>query len=127
MKGLVEKLWDNTDRKGRRYLVLEIGGERYSLWDEQQMDGLQDGLVVDYEWKQSGNFRNITEIEPEKQYSASARAKKRDRDIVRMSCLKSAASLLSASELEPNEKGNLTLELAHRFERYITTDGDTSG
>ena len=48
MKGLIEQLWENHDRKGQRYLVLEIAGERYSLWDEALMDNLEEGLVVDY-------------------------------------------------------------------------------
>ena len=120
MKGLIEKLWENQDRKGRRYLVLEIAGERYSLWDEDLMNGLDEGLVVEYEWKQSGKYKNLTEIEPERAYSASVRAEKRDKDMVRMSCLKSAAAVLASCELEPDKKGEHTLELAKSFERYIT-------
>ena len=120
MKGLIENLWENQDRKGRRYLVVEIGGERYSLWDEERMNGLEEGLVVEYEWKQAGKYRNITSIEPEPAYSASARGRRRDRDMVRMSCLKSATALIASVELEPEKKGDTTLELAKKFERYIT-------
>ena len=119
MKGVVEKLWDNQDKKGRRYLVLEIGGERYSLWDEDLMSGLEEGLVVEYEWKQSGKYKNLTAIELEPSYSASARANRKDRDMVRMSCLKSATTLFSSAEIEPGERGSITLELAKKFEKYI--------
>ena len=122
MKGLIEQLWENHNRKRQRYLVLEIAGERYSLWDEALMDNLEEGLVVEYEWKQSGKYRNITSIDPEPAYSASVRAGRKDRDMVRMSCLKSAASLLAPSNAETDQRGTLTLQLAKEFEKYITGD-----
>ncbi len=120
MKGVIEKVWDKLDRKGGRYLVLQIAGERYSLWDEQRMNGLEEGIVVEYEWKQAGRYKNISTIELDPDYSATHRAQKRDRDVVRMSCLKSAAALLSSADADPEKKGQLTLDLARQFERYVT-------
>ena len=122
MKGLIDQLWENHNRKGQRYLVLEITGERYSLWDEALMDNLDEGLVVEYEWKQSGKYKNITSIDPEPAYSASVRTERRDRDMVRMSCLKSAASLLAPSSIDSDQRGGLTLQLAREFEKYVTGD-----
>ena len=119
MKGLIDKLLEREDRKGRRYLVLEIGGERYSLWDEDMMDGLGEGRMIEYEWKQSGKYKNLTNVKAVPGYISSRSSEERDMDMIRMSCLKSAASLLAPSDLPPEKKGGLTLELAKQFERYI--------
>ena len=119
MKGIIEKVWENQDRKGRSYLVVEIAGERYSLWNGDLMDRIEEGMIIEYEWKQSGKYKNLTSVEPDPKYSGSARAERRDQDMVRMSCLKSAASLLAGLELEPDKKGDFTLELAKQFEKYI--------
>jgi hypothetical protein len=124
MRGLIDKVWENQDRKGRNYLVVEIAGDRYSLWNGDLMDQIEEGMVVEYEWKQSGKYKNITSLEADSAFSATARANKRDRDMVRMSCLKSAASLLAGSELEPDQRGDLTLQLAKQFEEYISSPGD---
>ena len=122
MKGVIEKVWENQDRKGRSYLVVEIGGDRYSLWNGNLMDKIEEGMVVEYDWKQSGRYKNLTSIEPDDVFSASAKAHKRERDIVRMSCLKSASGLLSSADIDLEKKGDLTLELAKRFENYITEE-----
>jgi hypothetical protein len=122
MKGVIEKLWEREDRTGRRYLLLEIGGQRYSLWDEDLMDGLGEGVPVDYQWKQAGKYKNLTSVKRDGRYRSSAGQERRDLDMVRMSCLKSAASLLVSSDLSPDEKGDVTLDLAKQFEKYILRD-----
>ena len=42
MKGEIEKIWKNQTADGRRYDVLQIGGERYSLWEEDYFDKFQE-------------------------------------------------------------------------------------
>jgi hypothetical protein len=122
MRGTIEKLWEREDRNGRRYFLLEIGGQRYSLWDEDLMDGLGEGIPVEYQWKQAGKYRNLTSVKRDGRYRPLPGPERRDRDMVRMSCLKSAASLLSSSDLPPDEKGDVTLDLAKQFEKYILGD-----
>ena len=62
MKGEVEKVWKNKTEDGRRYEVFQIGGERYSLWEEDYLDRIQEGQSLEFDFKESGEFRNITEI-----------------------------------------------------------------
>lgn len=123
MKGVIDKIWENKTDEGKEYLVLSIGGERYSLWDEEQMGYLQEGTAVDYQWSPSGRFRKITEIskiEGELDPGAyEGKKTKSSEEIVRMSCVKSAAELVSRFDVRPEEKVDLTLGIARRFERYI--------
>ena len=124
MRGVIEKIWENQDRRGKPYLVLEIAGRRYSLWDEEVIGKLDEGLTVEYEWKQAGKYRNLTKIETRNPDGNYRRTEARARDMVRMSCLKSAAALLSNYDLEPEKKGEFALELAKRFEQYVSENDE---
>jgi len=126
MKGEVEKVWDNETLDGRRYQVLQINGERYSVWDEKYLDKIKEGQAVDFEFKESGEFRNITEI-----YDSSLKEEKEAefedhklRKTIRMSCLKSASRVLTGSKIPYKNRGDRAVELAKKFEKYID-DGDS--
>lgn len=120
MKGTVEKIWENKSRAGQKYLALSIDGQKYSLWEEKYFDQIHEGEVVDFDWKKSGKFRNITRIAPidEDNFYSD----KRQRSIIRMSCLRSASELLSDSGIELDKKPDLTIEVARKFEKYIMED-----
>ena len=47
MKGVIEKIWENKTEDGKAYLVLRIGGEKYSVWDKKYMEGLVEGSAVE--------------------------------------------------------------------------------
>lgn len=125
MKGEVEKVWDNETLDGRRYQVLQINGDRYSVWDEKYLDKIKEGQAVDFEFKESGEFRNITEI-----YDSSLKEEKEAefedqklRKTIRMSCLKSASRVLTGSKIPYKNRADRAVELAKKFEKYID-DGD---
>ena len=119
MKGKIEAIEIRDLEDGRSYASLVIDGEKYSLWDKDMMQRLREGDIVQYEWKQSGNFRNITSIEPENDRNYLS---EKDRTIVRMSCLKSASEILSTAQLEIEKKGDFALEMAKYFEKYVLGD-----
>ena len=124
MKGIVDKIWENKTDDGKLYFVLKIGGEKYSVWDKKYMDGIEEGSMVEYESAQSGKFKKITDmkkigLEPG---IAPPGRKSRDRngqEIVRMSCIRSATALVADFGAPPEEKADITLGLARRFEKYV--------
>lgn len=62
MKGEIEKIWKNETSDGRKYNVLQIGGERYSLWEGDYLDKLQEGQTLEFDFRESGEFKNINKI-----------------------------------------------------------------
>jgi hypothetical protein len=119
MKGQIEKIWDNESRNGQRYLGLSIDGQRYTLWDEKYFGRLEEGDVIDFEWKKSGKFKNITKINLDEDDGFMER---RQASIIRMSCLKSASELIADSEIEPGKRADLAIEFARKFEDYVSED-----
>jgi hypothetical protein len=124
MKGVIDKIWENKTDDGKPYFVLKIGGEKYSVWDRKYMEGLEEGSAVEYESMQSGKFKKITDmkkIDLEPGIDPPER-KPRDRngeEIVRMSCIRSAAALVADFGAPPEEKAEITLGLARKFEKYV--------
>lgn len=116
MEGRIEKIWDNESKNGRRYLGISIDGQRYTLWEEKYFGRFNEGDLVEFEWKKSGKFRNITEIYP---LNDEPFQEKKHTDIIRMSCLKSASELISGSEIDPGKKADLAVEFARKFENYV--------
>ncbi len=120
MKGKIEKIWDNESRNGQRYLGLSVDGERYTLWEEKYFDKLQEGDIIDFEWKKSGKYRNITKINMDDEDGNFMERK--HESIIRMSCLKSASELISDSDVEPNKRADLAIDFARKFEKYVKDD-----
>ena len=129
MKGVIDKIWENKTDDGKPYLVVRIGGNKYSVWDKKYMDGIEEGSAVEYEFTQSGKFKKITDmrkIDLEPGIDPSER-KPRDRngeEIVRMSCIRSAATLVADFGAPPEEKADITLGLARKFEKYVIDPGE---
>jgi len=131
MKGEIEKIWKNQTSDGRRYNMLQIGGERYSLWEEDYLDKLQEGQTLEFDFRESGEFKNINRIyeptgenkEPRKdakqelppEYNNDPKTKK----IIKMSCLRSASQILVGSRIPAGERAEKTIEIAKKFEKYI--------
>jgi len=139
MKGEIEKIWNNQTSDGRRYNVLQIGGERYSLWEEDYLDKLQEGQALEFDFRESGEFKNISRIyepdaanvqpgkEPKEEvppkYSGPRANDQRTRQIIKMSCLRSASGVLSGTRLTGDRKADKTIEIAKKFEKYIGDEG----
>lgn len=129
MKGTVDKIWENQTKGKKMYHVLEIGGEKYSVWEEKLMEGLGEGNEVEYEWAKSGDFRKITDLR-KIQTGPGPDPYERDRksvDIIRMSCLKSASEILYGLFIDPDEKTEKAIEISKRFEKYVTDEGGNEG
>lgn len=123
MKGIIEQVWENESRNGQPYLTVQIDGERYSVWDTQYFDQLQEGAEIEYQFRQSGNFRNITEVATlTENNDVPLYQNGRDRQITRLSCLKSAAQILAPAQIDPDAKRDLVIDTARVFERYVQED-----
>ena len=124
MKGVVDKVWENKTDDGKPYFVLKIGGEKYSIWDKKYMDGIEEGSMVEYESAQSGKFKKITDmkkidLEPGIDPPGRRSRDRNGQEIVRMSCIRSAAALVADFGAPPEEKADITLGLARKFEKYV--------
>lgn len=115
MRGTIEKIWENESTKGKPYLTLLIDGEKYSLWDQKHFDQLQEGDEVEYKWRQSGDFRNITKIGRVDDGELTSNQKR----MTRMGCLKYASSIVSLTEGDLKEKASYAIAMARDFEQYV--------
>lgn len=138
MKGEIEKIWNNQTSDGRRYNVLQIGGERYSLWEEDYLDKLQEGRALEFDFRESGEFKNISKIyepetangqpgnEPKEElppgYNGPQANDQKTRQIIRMSSLRSASQILGGSRIPASKRAEKTIEIAKKFEKYIGDD-----
>lgn len=127
MKGKVEEISRQISKKGDEYLRVTIDGEKYTIWDPDYFDMFQEGDIIDFEYTESTQWKNITEMAVVDPTTNEAPEKGKylrlkDKQIARMSCLKSAAYLLANIEKDPSEKGQDTLSLAKVFEKYIYED-----
>lgn len=123
MKGEIEKIWKNETADGRKYEVFQINGERYSLWEEDYLDKLQEGQTLEFDFRESGEFKNITKIyeKPERgpEEKKNEYEDQKTRKTVRMSCLKSASRVLIGSKIPYQNRADKAIEIAKKFEKYI--------
>lgn len=125
MKGEVEKVWKNETEDGRRYEVFQIGGDRYSLWEEDYLDRIQEGQTLEFDFRESGEFKNITKIyeNPENEPKEPEYADQKLKKTIRMSCLKSASRVLIGSKIPYQNRADRAIEIAKKFEKYLDDDG----
>jgi len=124
MKGEIEKVWKNETADGRKYEVFQIEGERYSLWDEDYLDRIQEGQSLEFDFKESGDFKNITEIykQPGEVEKEPEYGNQRLKKTIKMSCLKSASRVLIGSKIPYQNRAEKAIEIAKKFEKYIDDD-----
>jgi len=125
MKGEVEKVWKNETVDGRKYEVFQINGERYSLWEEDYLDKIQEGQSLEFDFKESGDFKNIIEIyEPSKnEEKEPGYEDQKPKRIIRMSSLRSASRVLAGSKIPYQNRADRAIETAKKFEKYIDDEG----
>ena len=125
MKGEVERVWKNRTFDGREYCVIQVNGEKYSLWDDRYFDRIQEGQEIEFDFRDSGDFKNITRIgEPSEQqpFDRTDYDQERQNSIIKMSCLKSAAQILSGSKIPYKNRADRAIEIARKFEKYINDE-----
>jgi hypothetical protein len=130
MKGIIERIYLNALGDGREYLTMEISGNKYSVWDKQYFGAFSEGMPVKFEFKRSGKYLNISEIEEDPDYTPGSNGNgnnnrfnypsPRDLQILKTSCLKCATYLINDVPLEVEKKVDLALEVAKRLEKYLT-------
>ena len=124
MLGRIDQLWDNKTDKGQPYQVLAIGDDRYSFWDKKQFGKFRKGDTVEFDWKQAGEYKNITTIELSEVDNNYNNSNGKDKRMAKMSCLKSASRVLGPMDIEPNKKIRATVSVAKYFEQYINNELD---
>ena len=103
------------------------GALQYSVWDGKCFPLLQQGAEIEYTVRESGNFRHLNDIKPVDQPQAATAypVTARDRQIARLSCLKSASEIAAPVPMDLDDKQELVVDLAKRFERYVYDGGPT--
>ena len=124
MRGKVEEISRETSKRGDEYLRVQIDGEMYSIWDQEHFDTFNEGDTIDFEYKESGQWKNISDLTVIGARSEALPRREeylrlRDKHIARMSCVKSAAYVMANLDMDPLEKGDQTLSLARTFEKYV--------
>lgn len=127
MKGEVEKVWRRQTSDGRRFDVVQVNGERYSIWEEAYLDKIQEGQIIEFDYRESGDFKNIDAIYRVESKEKAANSKDSAKDyedprltkIIRMSCLRSASRLLSGLRIPYEDRAKKAIEIAKEFERYV--------
>lgn len=128
MKGIIERIYLNSLGDGREYLTMQISGTKYSVWDNKYFRMFNEGMPVNFEFKKSGKYLNISEIEVDPNHKPGDDGNKnpfnypnhRDLQILKTSCLKCATSIVKDLPLEVEKKLDLTLDVAKKFEKYLS-------
>ena len=126
-KGIEER----TARNNKKYHVASIGNDGVSIWDADVAQALQAvpaGTEVEYEFRKSGNYKNLTSwSRPEAAAPADESGPRTNAYIRRMSALKNATRTLDGyTDVSPREKAEMVLKVATKYERY-TLAGDMAG
>jgi hypothetical protein len=130
MKGIIDSIQPRQLGDGREYLSFQISGNKYSVWDKKYFGMFNEGMPVNFKFKKSGNYLNISEIEHDPDYKPGNNGNgnnnpfgypnHRDMQILKTSCLKCATYLINDVPLEVEKKVDLALEVAKRLEKYLT-------
>lgn len=129
VEGEVEKILEGETRNGDGYLVVRICGQGYFDWHElSEKEGVHVGdcVRVDFEPGQWPRIQKIEKISEGENAGASGpgasaleRAERREGRIVRLSCLRTAAELLSQSDLGYEDKKAEVLVLAEEMAAWV--------
>ena len=138
MKGKIDKIKINNLADGRKYATLSINGETYNLWNAQYLDRLKEGDIISYNFTQKGRYKNIgnilkvesgqkTDIPKQSGLNMSIipPAYRKDIQIARLSCLKSAIyATQDLIDVDLDKKTDTIIAVARKFEKYITDFGE---
>lgn len=128
IKGRVEDIRLKRAKNGNEYISVSIDGNKYAVWDTSMFAKLHRGDLVEYKLQvnQSG-YTDVTDLQvletgnnglPDYQLYDELRNKQ----IARLSCLKSASTIVAGMDIMPEEKVDKTIEVAKQFEKYVLTN-----
>lgn len=127
MRGKLEKI-EERGKGEKRYWMISIDGDNYSVWKPEYLEGLEVGSTVDYEFSRKGRFRNITDL---RVASGDAPAQAESGPpvesegfvpndlITNMTSLKYAAMTMQNAEGDPVDKAVKTLEISEVYKAYM--------
>jgi len=129
MKGEIDKIWENETKDRKKiYHVVDINGDRYSVWDKKILEGISEGDYIDYDWKPSGDYKKIVDlkkIDPDPNLDKKYIPDDKSRGIIRMSCLRSATEILNGIPIDLDQKTCMALEISREFENYVLGSEET--
>src|SRR5574341_890952 len=131
-KGRIEDVKLKTAKNGNKYLSLKIDGQRYAVWEQKAWGEVNSGDLVEYKAEPKGKFMELTYlgvVEHTTDHPGNndwteynLYEELRTKQIARMSCLRSAATIVSEIPDLPKEIEALskyTLDLSRAFEKYV--------
>ena len=62
MKGIIDSINEKKTKDDKFFYIMEIDGMEYSCWDETLVSGLRGGDQVEFDFKESGKWKNISEL-----------------------------------------------------------------
>ena len=110
MEGKIDEVKEIKTKTGKPMFIIHMGGKKYSGFTEQ-MNGCKEGDTVNFNYKQNGDYLNITgkltkvagTITPtEISVSPAAQVGSKDSQIRFLALLKAAATLISGVEGIPS-------------------------
>lgn len=125
MRGFVTEIMEKkTKKNGKPFQIYVIGSEEFSQWDEKHFDRVEEGDLLYFDVKESGDFKNITvnkiyKVLAEEEFRKMQELINEKKHYIRMSALKTSSNLLNDLKISPYEKGSLALDMSDQFEKYI--------
>lgn len=111
MRGFVDEIKElKTKKEGRPFQVYRIEGTEIYQWDSAYFGRVKEGDLLDFEVKESGEFKNIDvkrvfKVVSEENYNKLQERVREKDQVVRMSSLKTSANLVSDLKASPTSAG----------------------
>jgi len=128
LKGRIDEIKEMEKKNGNKYHLATINGEKYSIWDPKQVEGLKQGSVVEYQFRyEKGRYKSITELELIDDSNCELgnygleELTGKDIQIGRMTSLKYAMEITKDLGFGLEDKIDITVDLAKRLEKYINS------
>ena len=128
-RGALKEIKEVTARNNKKYHVATIGSDEVSIWDADVAQALQaagTGTEIEYEFRKSGNFKNLTDwkrLGTEAPVDEGGGGGRANAYIRRMAALKNATNTLDGyTDMSPREKATAVLKIATKYEKY-TVEG----
>jgi len=123
LESKIEKIYENKTTGGKGFRVIEMSGQRYSVWETDWQ--FSKGDVVKYRFSEKDNFKNITYMEVIESTAPKSKPEQyRDNNstILRSVSLKAATRLVSKNpdEMSLEEQVRKIVNIADIFELYLT-------